>query len=88
MIVSLALLAPIVAVLYWIYARTAGRRLKRSDYLALSGIALLVITGTILTHRLIERPDGSLWVYVLAPMVGYGILLAGLALAFWLRPKD
>ncbi len=88
MLVSLALLAPIVAVLYWIYLRTShpGRRLR--DYLWLLLIIVVVVLVTALTHLLVDSSDSSLWVYVLAPMVGYGALLTGLGLAFWLRRRS
>lgn len=85
MIISLALLAPIAAVLFWIYVRTAKRRLGTADYLALALIILLVVAGTVMTHRLVGSSDSSLWVYVLAPMVGYGVLLVGMGLVFWMR---
>lgn len=87
MLISLALLAPIVAVLYWIYARTLKRPLNITDYVVLSLIVVIMTAGTVITHVLVKGGSGDLWVYVLAPMVGYGLLLLGLGLAFWLRKK-
>lgn len=85
MIISLALLLPIVAVLYWIYIRTGKHKPCPSDYLRLILIFALMVFGTVMTHWQLETDDGGLWAYIVAPMVGYGILLAGIGLAFWIR---
>lgn len=85
MIVSLALLLPIVAVLYWIYIRTGKRKPCPSDYLRLILIFAVMVFGTVMTHWQLDNNDGSLWAYIVAPMVGYGILLVGLGLAWWMR---
>jgi len=87
MLISLALLAPIMAVLYWVYTCTLKRALNTVDYAVLSLIAVTVTAGTVITHILVKGGSGDLWVYVLAPMVGYGLLLVGLGLALWLRKK-
>ncbi len=87
MIISLALLAPIVAVLYWIYARTGSQPLTIADWVILSLVAVVVLIGTVLTHLLVGEKYGALWVYVLAPMVGYGLLLIGTGLLFWWRSR-
>ncbi len=85
MIISLALLAPIIAVLYWIYSYTGKRGLGVGDYVMLTLIVIVVFAGTVITHLMVGNQNGSLWVYVLAPMVGYGLLLIGIGIAFWLR---
>ena len=88
---ALVLFAPwflILAALYWLYPRqprTAARR--RFDALAL----LLAFAGCLASlywsFGFADRSYGQLWPQILATSVGYGVFLAVLTTAFFLRRK-
>ncbi len=88
---ALVLFAPwflILSVLYWLYPRqprNAGRR--GFDALAL----LLAFAGCLASLHwsfgLADRSYGHLWPQILATSVGYGVFLAVLTAAFFLRRR-
>ena len=88
---ALVLFAPwflILSVLYWLYPRAprhAARR--RFDAAAL----LLAFAGCLASLHwsfgIADRGYGNLWPQILATSVGYGVFLALLGGAFWLRRR-
>ena len=88
---ALVLFAPwflILSVLYWLYPRQPRNARRRGfDALAL----LLAFAGCLLglhwSFGIADRGYGHLWPQILATSVGYGVFLAVLAAAFFLRRK-
>ena len=88
---ALILFAPwfvILCVLYWLYPRQPRSATRRAfDALAL----LLAFVGCLLSLRwsfgLADRSFGHLWPQILATSVGYGVFLAVLTGAFFVRRK-
>ncbi|MFT4180005.1 MAG: hypothetical protein QM612_11200 [Thermomonas sp.] len=88
---ALILFAPwflILATLYWCYPRQprdARRRLFDVAALALAFIGCLLSLHW--SFGVADRSYGQLWPQILATSVGYGVFLAVLGGAFWLRRK-
>ena len=88
---ALVLFAPwflILSVLYWMYPRQPRNARRRGfDALAL----LLAFAGCLLSLHwsfgIADRSYGHLWPQILATSVGYGVFLAVLTVAFFLRRK-
>ena len=88
---ALILFAPwflILSVLYWLYPRQPRNARRRGfDALAL----LLAFAGCLLSLHwsfgIADRSYGHLWPQILATSVGYGVFLAVLTVAFFLRRK-
>jgi hypothetical protein len=88
---ALVLFAPwflILSVLYWLYPRQPRNARRRGfDALAL----LLAFAGCLLSLHWsfgwADRSYGHLWPQILATSVGYGVFLAVLTAAFFLRRK-
>ncbi len=88
---ALVLFAPwflILSVLYWLYPRQPRNARRRGfDALAL----LLAFSGCLLSLHwsfgIADRGHGHLWPQILATSVGYGVFLAVLAAAFFLRRR-
>lgn len=88
---ALVLFAPwflILSVLYWLYPRQPRNARRRGfDALAL----LLAFAGCLLSLHwsfgFADRSYGHLWPQILATSVGYGVFLAVLTVAFFLRRK-
>jgi hypothetical protein len=94
---ALILFAPwflILSVLYWLYPRQPRHARRRGfDALAL----LLAFAGCVLalhwSFAYADRGYGHLWPQILATSVGYGVFLAVLVVAIfvrqaWLRPRQ
>ena len=85
----LLLFAPwflILAVLYWIYPRQprdAARRLFDVGALVIALIAFVAALHW--AHGYADRRYGEMWPQVLATSVGYGVFLAVLVVAIYLR---
>lgn len=88
MIVTALLLLPIVAVLYWIYWLAVNKRLTLADKVILVAALVVMLSATGLTHYELRDWPQSIWPFVIAPMVGYGVLLLGVLLAFIVRRKS
>lgn len=88
---ALVLFAPwflILSVLYWLYPRQPRTARRRAfDTLAL----LFAFVGCLLSLHwsfgLADRSHGHLWPQILATSVGYGVFLAVLTAAFFIRRK-
>jgi hypothetical protein len=86
---ALLLFAPwflILAVLYWVYPRQprdAARRLFDASALAIALIAFVAALHW--AHAYADRRYGEMWPQVLATSVGYGVFLAVLVVAVFLR---
>lgn len=88
---ALVLFAPwflILSVLFWLYPRQPRNGARRGfDALAL----LLAFAGCLLSLHwsfgFADRAHGHLWPQILATSVGYGVFLALLTVAFFLRRK-
>ena len=88
---ALVLFAPwflILSVLYWYYPRQPRHARRRGfDALAL----LLAFAGCLASLHwsfgFADRSYGHLWPQILATSVGYGVFLAVLAVAFFLRRR-
>ena len=88
---ALVLFAPwflILSVLYWLYPRQP-RNMRRRGFDALA--LLLAFAGCLLSLHwsfgIADRGYGHLWPQILATSVGYGVFLAVLTVAFFLRRK-
>ena len=88
MIISLILLAPLATVLLWLYGRSRPRGLNghllHIDRAIPSLAALLTLAATWSTHAAMAATSG-IWPYVVAPLVGYAVLLGGLLCGLLLR---
>lgn len=88
MIISLLLLAPLGGVLLWLYARSRPRKLDggllRFDRVLPVLVALLAAMATWYTHAVMATTSG-IWPFVVAPLVGYSVLLGGLLCGVLLR---
>ncbi len=90
-ILALILFTPwflILAALYWLYPRQPrGAARLRFDVVAL----LLAFAGCAASlhwsYGYADRSYGALWPQILATSVGYGVFLAVLGGAFWLRRR-
>jgi hypothetical protein len=86
---ALLLFAPwflILAVLYWVYPRqprNAARRLFDTCALATALIAFVLTLHW--AHGYADRRYGEMWPQILATSVGYGVFLAVLLVAIYLR---
>jgi len=86
---ALLLFAPwflILAVLYWLYPRKprdAARRLFDVAALAIAVIAFVLALHW--AHGYADRRYGEMWPQVLATSVGYGVFLAVLVIAIYVR---
>ena len=88
---ALILFAPwflILAALYWLYPRQP-RKPARARF---DGIALVLAFAGCLaslhwSFGVADRGYGQLWPQILATSVGYGVFLAVLGGAFWLRRR-
>jgi len=88
---ALVLFAPwflILAGLYWWYPRQP----RNAARMRFDAAALLLAFGGCLaslywSYGFADRRYGQLWPQILATSVGYGVFLALLALAFWLRRR-
>lgn len=88
---ALILFAPwflILSALYWLYPRQPRNAARR----AFDGVVLLLaFVGCLLSLHwsfgLADRSYGHLWPQILATSVGYGVFLAVLAVAFFMRRK-
>ena len=86
---ALLLFAPwflILAVLYWVYPRQPRDGARRAfDVCALAiGIAAFVLTLH-WTHGFADRRYGLMWPQILATSAGYGVFLAVLVIAIFVR---
>ena len=81
MIISLLLLAPLGGVLFWLYARSRPRELYGGllhfDRALPALVALIALAATWSTHVVMATTSG-IWPFVVAPLVGYSVLLGGL----------
>ncbi len=90
-ILALILFAPwflILSVLYWLYPRqprTASRRWF--DIVALLLALVAFVASLHWSFDYADRSYGHLWPQILATSVGYGVFLAVLGGAFWLRRR-
>lgn len=88
---ALILFAPwflILSALYWLYPRQPRNAARRrfdavALLLAFAGCAASLYWG----YGYADRSHGALWPQILATSVGYGVFLAVLGGAFWLRRK-
>ena len=88
---ALILFAPwflILSALYWLYPRQPRNAARRrfdavALLLAFAGCAVSLYWG----YGYADRSHGALWPQILATSVGYGVFLAVLGGAFWLRRK-
>jgi len=86
---ALILFAPwflILSALYWMYPRQPRNAARR----AFDGLSLLLafvgcLLGLHWSFGSADRSHGHLWPQILATSVGYGVFLAVLAAAFFLR---
>lgn len=90
-ILALILFAPwfaILSVLYWWYPRQPRTPARR----AFDGVALLLayascVAALYWSMGFADRSYGALWPQILATSVGYGVFLAVLTTAFYLRRR-
>jgi hypothetical protein len=86
---ALLLFAPwflILAVLYWVYPRQprhAARRLFDAGALAIALIAFVLTLHW--AHAYADRRYGEMWPQVLATSAGYGVFLAVMLVAIYVR---
>lgn len=86
---ALVLFAPwflILSVLYWLYPRQprhAARRMFDAAALVLAFVGCLLSLHW--SFGLADRSYGHLWPQILATSVGYGVFLAVLVVAFFMR---
>ena len=88
---ALLLFAPwflILSALYWAYPRQPrGPRRTRFDSAALVLAFAACLLSLYASFGWADRAHGALWPQILATSVGYGVFLAVLGAAFWLRPR-
>ena len=86
---ALLLFAPwflILAVLYWIYPRQPRDAARRLFDVAALAIALVAFVLTLhWAHAIADRGYGAMWPQILATSVGYGVFLAVLVVAIFVR---
>ena len=90
-ILALILFAPwflILAALYWLYPRQPRNAARRRFDAAALLLAFAACAASLYwSYGYADRSHGALWPQVLATSVGYGVFLAVLGVAFWLRPR-
>ena len=90
-VLALILFAPwflILSVMYWVYPRQprdARRRLF--DAVALLVAFVAFVSSLHWSFGIADRSHGHLWPQILATSVGYGVFLAVLTAAFFLRRR-
>ena len=89
-VLALVLFTPwflILTALFWLYPRQprGGKRIA-FDIFAVVAALVLFVASLYLSHGIAD-PGQRLWPQVLATSVGYGVFLAAMGLAFWLRPR-
>jgi hypothetical protein len=88
---ALVLFAPwflILSVLYWRFPRRPqGPARTRYDALALLLAFAACLLSLYWSFGWADRAHGALWPQILATSVGYGVFLAVLGGAFWLRRR-
>jgi hypothetical protein len=88
---ALLLFAPwyaILAVLYWRYPRAPrGRRRLAFDLGALATAAIATTLALHWTYAFADPAYGGMWRQVFATSVSYGVFLAVMTLAFFVRRK-
>jgi hypothetical protein len=88
---ALILFAPwvlILSTLYWLYPRQPRNAARhRFDAIALLLAFAACFASLHWSFGIADRSYGPLWPQILATSVGYGVFLAVLAAAFWLRRK-
>ena len=88
---ALILFAPwflILSALFWLFPRQPrGAARLRFDIAAILVSLLAFVASLHWSFGYADRSHGHLWPQVLATSVGYGVFLAVLGVAFWLRPR-
>lgn len=88
---ALVLFAPwflILSVLYWCYPRQPRHARRRGfDALALLLAFAACLASLHWSFGIADRGYGNLWPQILATSVGYGVFLAVLAVAFFIRRR-
>jgi hypothetical protein len=88
---ALILFAPwyaILAILFWVYPRTPrGWRRVAFDVGALAVAALCTTSSLHWSHAYADSAYGAMWRQVLATSVSYGVFLAVMALACFVRRR-
>lgn len=89
-VLALILFAPwflVLSTLFWLFPRQPRNAARTRYDIAALLLALAAFIAAMLWGFGNAEPGHHLWPQVLATSVGYGVYLAALALAFWLRPK-
>lgn len=78
----------ILGVLFWVYPRQPrdGRR-RLFDAASLAVAVLAFVAALQWAHAVADRQYGEMWPQVLATSLGYGVFLAVLAAAWFLRRR-
>ena len=88
---ALILFAPwflILSLLFWLFPRDPrGPARMRFDIAAILLSLLAFLASLHWSFAYADRSHGHLWPQVLATSVGYGVFLAGLGIAYRLRPR-
>ena len=88
---ALILFAPwflILSVLFWVYPRQPRNAKRRLFDIAALLVSLLAFIATLRwAHGFADRQHGEMWPQILATSVGYGVFLAVLTAAFYLRRR-
>ena len=88
---ALVLFAPwflVLSVLYWLYPRQPrGGARTRFDAVALLLAFAACLLSLYASFAWADRAHGALWPQILATSVGYGVFLAVLGGAYWLRQR-
>jgi len=86
---ALLLFAPwflILAVLYWVYPRQPRDAARRWFDAGALAIALIAFVATLhWAHGYADRRYGEMWPQVLATSAGYGVFLAVMLMAIYVR---
>jgi hypothetical protein len=78
----------ILAVLYWLYPRQPRPSWRTwFDLGALAASALLFVASLHWALEWADRGYGRMWQQIVGTSVSYGVFLAALGLAFWVRRR-
>ncbi|WP_242102641.1 hypothetical protein [Lysobacter sp. M2-1] len=78
----------ILGALFWLFPRQPRGATRRGfDLTALLGAAIAFVLSVQWAHASADPGYGRMWKQVFATSVGYGVFLAVLGLAFWLRGR-
>lgn len=78
----------ILATLFWVFPRQPRGRARLAFDLGALALAVAAFVASIYwSHAHADPRYGHMWRQVLATALGYGVFLAAMTLAFWLRRR-